>query len=148
MPDREPDAAWKDHRDSVSDKEGGRHALEVEKYDNLDSDEQPDAGPWNAFGLHARIDHKSGPINVWLACTPVQKAYLVGEAETDGEQTLLEAKTLQARCNQVLEDFTVKVKLAFRTGQLLPGDEIHVRLDPGLRVPPYGEKWRRALSDA
>jgi hypothetical protein len=147
MAGQESDPAWANRQDSVSDKEGGRHPLDVGKYDNLDSDEQPESGPWNAFGLHACIKHESGPINVWLVCTPVQKAYLVGEAERDEEQTLLEAKTLEARCNQVLEDFTIKVKLAFRTGQLLPGDEIHVRLDPELRVPPYGEKWRRALSD-
>jgi hypothetical protein len=51
------------------------------------------------------------------------------------------------RRTQLLDDLAMKVKLAFRAGQLMPGDEIHVRLGPDVRVPAYGPEWRRALRE-
>ncbi|MBN2537832.1 hypothetical protein JXB37_06105 [candidate division WOR-3 bacterium] len=140
------ESAWTPRVDSVTDRQGKTHRLTISRYDNLDppaDDARP--GPWDAFGLRARIEHPAGDINVWLACTLAQRDYFAGETG-NGETTLLDVKEAEARSNAVREDFTIKVKLAFRSGQLLPGDEIHVRLDPELRVPPYGEHWRRALA--
>lgn len=137
---------WQRREDAVKDKHGENHRVSFSSYNNLDAkpDSEPPPGPWGAFGLRAEIEHQTGKIDVWLLCSELQWGYLVGETEEPG-QTLLEAKTLESRRNQVLEDFTIKVKLAFRTGQFLPGDELQVRLGPDLRVPPYGPEWRRAL---
>ena len=153
---------WQQCSDSVADKSGAMHRILISPYNGLDADATyrgdtppasqaaPDAGtptePLNCFGLKAEIEDKRGNINAWLLCSKHQWGYFVAEGEA-AEQKAPKAETLQARRSRVLQDFVVKAKLAFRAGQILPGDEIQVRLAPDASVPPYGLEWRRALRE-
>ena len=139
---------WTERTDKVADRTGAELPLTVKPYDNLDADPADTnlVGPWQAFGLCATVTHPAGKINVWLICTQLQQEYFTGEGERADKVAVTEQE-LAGRRKQVMEDLLVKVKLAIRAGQLAPGDEIHVRLGPDVRVPPYGPDWRRALRE-
>jgi hypothetical protein len=139
---------WSERKESITDRSGATHALQISPYNNIDADpaDAKVTGPFGASGLHAHVGYPSGPIDVWLICTKMQRDYLTGEGE-QADKVPIDQKLLDARCSQVFEDFVVKVKLAIRTEQVLPNDEIHVRLGPDVRVPPYGADWRRALRE-
>jgi len=139
---------WPERSDKVKDRNGADHALLISCYNNLDADPADTTlvGPFGAFGLRARVPQRAGDINVWLICSKPQWDYFTGEGER-AENVSVDARTLESRRNQVLEDFAVKVKLALRAGNIVPSDEIHVRLGPDIRVPPYGPDWRRALKE-
>ncbi len=138
---------WTERIDNAKDHNGADHRLKITHYDNREADPAgPIRGPFGASGLHAAIEHASGAIDVWLLCSQTQYEYFSGEAE-QAAGTPPDRAILQTRRNQLLEDLAMKVKLAFRASQLMPGDEIHVRLGPDIRVPAYGPEWRRALRE-
>jgi hypothetical protein len=139
---------WSERKESITDRSGAAHALQISPYDNTEADPAAGAlaGPFGAFGLHAHVGLSAGPVDVWLICNKSQLDYLTGESERI-EKVPIDRKVLDARCKQVFEDFAVKVKLALRSEQVLPNDEIHIRLGPDVRVPPYGPDWRRALRE-
>jgi len=139
---------WSERRENITDRSGTTHVLQIAPYDNIEADPSDGklAGPFGASGLHAHVGHPAGPIDVWLICTKMQHEYLTGDSER-AEKAPVDQKVVDGRCKQVFEDFVVKVKLAIRSEQVLPNDEIHVRLGPDVRVPPYGPDWRRALRE-
>ena len=139
---------WSERTDSAKDYNGADHRLKTAPYNNFDADPGNPGikGPFGAAGLHAFIEGGTGNIDVWLLCSQAQWDYYSGEAEKAAGAPV-DDRELQARRSRVLEDLTVKVKLAYRAGQLTPGDEIHVRLGPDVRVPAYGPEWRRALRE-
>lgn len=139
---------WTERIDIAKDHNGADHRLRIIPYDSRETDPADPAvkGPFGAVGLHAAIEHTGGGVDVWLLISQTQYEYFSGEAE-QAAGAAADSDTLQTRRNQLLEDLAMKVKLTFRAGQLMPGDEIHVRLGPDVRVPAYGPEWRRALRE-
>ncbi len=139
---------WDEMIDSAKDRNGVQHRLKIASFDNTEADPaDPNLkGPFGIAGLRASVEHAGGSIDVWLSCSQTQQDYFSGEAE-QAAGTPADDRTLQMRRTQLLDDLAMKVKLAFRAGQLMPGDEIHVRLGPDVRVPAYGPEWRRALRE-
>ncbi len=139
---------WTERIDIAKGRNGADHRLRITPYDNREADPADPTvkGPFGAVGLHAAIEHAGGGVDVWLVLSQTQYDYFSGESE-QAASTAVDNATLQTRRNQLLEDLAMKVKLSFRAGQLMPGDEIHVRLGPDVRVPVYGPEWRRALRE-
>ena len=138
---------WPIRSDTINDEDGNPHPISARPYNNLTGDCQSGepCGPVGHFGVRAEIGKtKQELINVWLRCDEPLWDYLTGEGAKDLPR---ERERAKARRNEVFEDFMARVKIAYRSGQLLPGDEVHVKLSPDGKVPSFGPEWRRTLRE-